>query len=80
MGSLGVTERPPTREQEAARLYLTNLNVIRKNTNDESDLLRFYTKVQPSRSKTPSAYTLMDPGASHCYIDTTFARQLGLLF
>jgi len=75
-----VTERPPTREQEAARLYLTNLNVIRKNINDKSDLLRFYAKVQTSRSKTRSAYTLIDPGASHCYIDTTFAWQLGLPF
>jgi len=75
-----VTERPPTREREAARLYLTNLNVIRKNIKDESDLLRFYAKVHSSRSKTRSAYTLMDPGASHCYIDTTFARQLGLPF
>jgi len=75
-----VTERPATREREAARLYLTNLNVIRKNINDESHLLRFYTKVQTSRSKTHSAYTLMDPGASHCCINTTFARQLGLPF
>jgi len=75
-----VTERPPTREREAARLYLTNLNVIRKNINDKSDLLRFYAKVQTSRSKTRSAYTLMDPGASHYYIDTTFAWQLGLPF
>jgi len=75
-----VTEHPPTREREAARLYLTNLNVIRKNINDTSDLLRFYAKVQTSRSKIRSAYTLMDPGASHCYIDTTFALQLGLPF
>jgi len=75
-----VTERPPTREREAARLYLTNLNVIRKNINDDSDLLRFYAKLQTSRSKTRSAYILMDPGASHCYIDTTFAQQLGLPF
>ena len=75
-----MTERPATREREAARLYLTNLNVIRKNINDESHLLRFYAKVQTSRSKTHSAYTLMDPGASHCYIDTTFASQLGLPF
>ena len=75
-----MTERPPTREREAARIYLTNLNVIRKNINDKSDLLCFYAKVQTSRSKTRSAYTLIDPGASHCYIDTTFARQLGLPF
>ena len=75
-----MTERPPTREREAARLYLTNLNVIRKNIYDKSDLLRFYAKVQTSLSKTRSAYTLMDPGACHCYIDTTFARQLGLPF
>jgi len=75
-----VTERPPTREREAARLYLTNLNVIWKNINDKSDLLHFYAKVQTSCSKTRSAYTLMDPGASYCYIDTTFARQLGLSF
>jgi len=75
-----VTERPPTREREVARLYLTNLNVIRKNINDKSDLLCFYAKVQTSNSKTHSAYTIMDPCASHCYIDTTFARQLGLPF
>jgi len=75
-----VTQRPPTREREAARLYLTNLNVIRKNINDKSDLLCFYAKVQTSHSKTRSAYTLMDPGASHCYIDTTFGRQLSLPF
>jgi len=75
-----VTERPPTREREAARLYLTNHNVIQKNINDESDLLHFYAKVPTSHSKTRSAYTLMDPGASHCYINTTFAWQLGLPF
>jgi len=75
-----VTERPPTREREAARLYLTNLNVIWKNINDKSDLLRFYAKVQTSCSKTRSAYTLTDPGASHCYIDTTFAWKPGLPF
>ena len=78
--SVGVTGRPPTKEREAARLYLTNLNVIRKDINDESDLLCFYTKVQTSHSKTRSADTLVDPGASHCYIDTTFAKQLGLPF
>jgi len=75
-----VTGRPPTNEREAARLYLTNLNVIRKDIIDKSDLLRFYAKVQTFHSKTRSAYTLMDPGASHCYIDTAFAKQLGLPF
>jgi len=59
---------------------LTNLNVIRKDIIDKSDLLCFYAKVQTSQSKTRSAYTLMDPGASHCYIDTAFAKQLGLPF
>jgi transposase InsO family protein len=53
---------------------------MRKDVNDKSDLLRFYAKVQTSHSKTRSAYTLMDPGASHCYVDTSFARQLGLPF
>jgi len=75
-----VTERPPTKEREAARLYLTNLKVIQKDIIDKSDLLRFYAKVQTSDSKTRSAYTLMDPGASHCYINTTFEKQLGLPF
>jgi len=73
-----VTEHPPTGEQEEARLYLTNLNVILNNIDDKSDLLRFFTKVQTSRSKTRSAYTLMDPGASHYYINSAFAIQLGL--
>jgi len=41
-------------------------------------VLRFYTKVKTSRSKTHSAYTFIDPGASHCYIDSTSAKQLGL--
>ena len=62
------------------RLYLTNLNVIQKDIIDKSDLLHFYAKVQTSHSKTRSAYTLMDPGVSHCYIDTAFAKQLGLPF
>jgi len=75
-----VTEHPPTREWEGARLSLTNLNVIWKDIIDKSDLLRFYAKVQTSHSKTRSAYTLMDPGASDCYIDTAFAKQLGLPF
>jgi len=75
-----VTGRPPTKEREAARLYLTNLNVIRKDINDKSDLLHFYAKVQTSHSKTRSAYSLMDPGASPCYIDTAFAKQLRLPF
>jgi len=26
----------------------------------------------------PAQHTLMDPGASHCYIDSTYAKQLGL--
>jgi len=73
-----VTEHPPTGEREEARLYLTNLNVILNNIDDKSDLLRFFTKVQTSRSKTRSAYTLMDPGASHYYINSAFAIQLGL--
>jgi len=76
-GGLG---RPPTKEREAARLYLTNLNVIRKDIIDKSDLLRFYAKVQTSHSKTRSAYTLMDTGVSYCYIDTAFAKLLGLPF
>jgi len=75
-----VTEHPPTREREGARLYLTNLNVIQKDIIDKSDLLRFYAKVQTSHSKTRSAYTLIDPGASHCYIDTAFAKQFSLPF
>ena len=71
---------PPTKEREAARLYLTNLNVIQKDIINKSDLLRFYAKVQTSHSKTRSAYTLMDPGASHCCINTAFAKHLGLHF
>jgi len=59
---VGVTEPPPTKEREAARLYLTDLNVVQKDINDKSDLLRFYAKVQTCHSKTCSAYTLMDPG------------------
>jgi len=31
-----------------------------------------------SYSKTHPAYTLVDPGASHCYIDSTYSNQLGL--
>jgi len=77
---VGVTERPPTKEREVARLYLTNLNVVQKDINDKSDLLHFYAKVQTSHSKSHSAYTLMDPGTSHCYIATVFAKQLGLPF
>jgi transposase InsO family protein len=72
-----VIERPSTREREAATLYLTDLN-MRKNIDSQTDLLRFNAKVQTSHSKTHSAYTLMDPGASHCYIDSKFAKQLGL--
>ena len=75
-----MTEHPPTREWEGARLSLTNLNVIWKDIIDKSDLLRFYAKVQTSHSKTRSAYTLIDPGTSHCYIDTAFAKLLGLTF
>jgi len=75
-----VTEPPAAKEREAARLYLTNFNVVQKDINDKSDLLRFYAKVQTCHSKTRPAYTLMDPGASHCYIDTVFAKQLVLPF
>jgi len=72
-------ECPSTEERGAATLYLTDLDVIKKkSTVGNSDLLRFYAKVQTSRSKTRSAYTLMDPGASHCYIDSNYAKQLGL--
>ena len=59
-------------------LYLINLDVNQKVRNENSDLLRFIAKVQTFCSKTRSAYTLIDPGASHCYIDSAFAQQLGL--
>jgi hypothetical protein len=74
-----VNERPSTqaKEQEAATLYLTDLTVDNTD-NQNTDLLRFHAKVQTSHSKTRSAYTLMDPGASHCYIDSAYADQLGL--
>jgi len=68
------------KEREVAKLHLTDLNVVKDNDNRKSDLLRFYAKVETSRSKTRSAHTLMDPGASHCYIDTAYAKQLGLPF
>jgi len=71
-------ERPSTKEKEAATLYLTDLKGMKKNGDETSDLLCFYAKVKTSSSKTRSAYTLMDPGASHCYIDSTYAKQLGL--
>jgi len=71
-------ERPTTKEREAATLYLTDLNGMKKNGDENSDQLRFYAKVKTLRSKTRSAYTLMDPGASHCYIDSTYRKQLGL--
>jgi len=70
-------ERPSTREREAATLYLTDLN-MHKNIDCQSNLLCFNAKVQTSHSKTHSAYTLMDPGASYCYIDSNYARNLGL--
>jgi hypothetical protein len=66
-----------TGEREAAILSLTDLSV-RKNGAGNSDLLCFYVKVKTSHSKTHSAYTLIDPGASHCYIDSEYAKQLGL--
>ena len=53
-------ECPSTKEREAATLYLTDLNGMKKNGEENSDLLRFYAKVKTSRSKTRSAYTLMD--------------------
>jgi len=71
-------ERPSTKEREAATLYLTDLNGMKKNGDENSDLLCFYAKVKTFHSKTRSAYTLMDPGASHCYIDSTYTKQLGL--
>jgi len=73
-----VLEHPSTKEMEAATLYLTDLNGMKKNGDENSDLLRFYSKVKTSHSKTCLAYTLMDPGASHCYIDSTYMKQLGL--
>jgi hypothetical protein len=73
-----VKERPSTKEREAATLYLTDLNVVRKEGVSNSDLLRFYTKVKTFNSKTRLAYTLMDPSASHGYIDSNYANQLGL--
>jgi len=51
---------------------------MKKNGDENSDLLRFYSKVKTSHSKTRLAYTLMDTGASHCYIDSTYMKQLGL--
>ena len=67
------------KEREAAKLHLTDLNV-KDNNNRKSDLLWFYAKFETSCSKTHSAYTLIDPSASHCYIDTTYAKQLNLPF
>jgi len=69
------------KEREAAKLHLTDLNIVCKGIdNKKSYLLRFYARIQTSHSKTHSAYTLMDPGASHCYIDTSYPKQLGLPF
>jgi len=51
---------------------------MHKNIDSQTDLLRFNAKVQTSHSKTRSAYTLMDPGASHCYINSKYAKNLGL--
>jgi hypothetical protein len=70
-------ECPSTKQREAATLYLTDLNGMKKN-GENSDLLRFYAKVKTSRSKTRSAYTLMDSGALNCCIDSTYVKQLGL--
>jgi hypothetical protein len=72
-----VIEHSSTGNREAAILYLTDLT-IRKTVASNSDLLRFYAKVKTSHSKTHSAYTLMDPRASHCDIDSKYAKQLGL--
>ena len=68
------------KEREAAKLHLTDLNVVKDNNNRKSDLLQFYAKVETFCSKTRSAYKLMNPHTSHCYIDTTYAKQLGLPF
>ena len=45
----------------------------------KSELLRFFTTVQTSNNKTRSAYTLVDSGASHGFIDVRYVRILGLV-
>jgi hypothetical protein len=72
-----VTERPSTKPPRAAHLYLTKINAL-DSTDVNSDLLRFKGKVETVNGKTRSSYNLIDSGASHCYIDKTFARTLGL--
>jgi hypothetical protein len=72
-----VTERPSTELSKAAHLYLTKINTL-DSMDVDSDLLRFKGKVDTANGKTRSSYNLIDNGASHCYIDEKFARQLGL--
>jgi transposase InsO family protein len=78
-----VEERPLTAcvevkaERNATTLYLSNLKA---NNDTNSDLLRFFAKVQTSNHKTRSAYTLMDTAASSRYVDETYAKSLGLPF
>jgi hypothetical protein len=80
-----VEERPLTAcgevkaERNAIILYLSNLSVKADNDTN-SDLLRFFAKVQTSNHKTRSADTLMDNGASSRYVDETYAKSLGLPF
>lgn len=72
-----VIERPSTKPPEAAHLYLTKFNASDL-TDVHSDLLRFKGKVETANGKTRSSYTLIDNGASHCYIDKKFVNRLGL--
>jgi hypothetical protein len=71
-------ERSSTGNREAGTLYLTDLT-IRKGGAGNSDLLRFYAKVETSHSKTRSAHTLMDPGALH-FVISILNKQSNLAY
>ena len=45
----------------------------------KSELLRFSSAVSTTNGKIRSAYTLFDSGASHGFVDSNFARSLGLV-
>lgn len=71
--NLELLEKKPA---EPAILYYNTINTA--SSSDIDGLLRFYSEVKTSNKKTRSAYTLFDCGASHGFVDQTYASTLGL--
>jgi hypothetical protein len=75
-----ITTKRKRRNGEASPPTVIKLHRVLFSINvPKSDLLRFTSVVITPNSKSCLAYTLVDSGASHCFMDERFVWILGLI-